>query len=389
MSSFKKFRRKIKKSFWESIYTITDFRTNKNATITEKTLVIIKSDFIGDYILFRNFLPYIKQSEKYKDYKIILIGNIAWKNIAENLDSNYYDEMIWVSFDRLFKNLRYRSKTIKSILSKGYDTLFYPIYSDDTYTEDFLIPKIVAREKIKYISAATARKTAPFDKLLRSTQQNLFELYRQKEMFELFFDISITDFQLRDVVPDRNKPQSFTSKSYVVFFPGASTSLKRWSTKHFVDVAMYLLTNLSCDIVIAGSKKDKKIAASIITGTGTKNGSRFLDLTGKTSLVELATLINCSDLLITNDSAPIHIAAITNTKAVCVFMGENYGSFVPYPKDIYPNGRFICPPEIEIAKTNSATPGFLALAHKPDIDIISSDSVIAAAKELLTTKNNK
>src|ERR1700749_49017 len=105
MSPFKKFRRKIKQSFWQTVFTITDSRTSRNVSIDNKTLLIIKNDLIGDYILFRNFLPYIKQSTKYQDHKIILIGNIAWKNIAETLDAEYYDEMIWVSFDKLYKNV--------------------------------------------------------------------------------------------------------------------------------------------------------------------------------------------------------------------------------------------------------------------------------------------
>ena len=202
MPPLKIIRRKIKQSFWQVIFSITDFRLNSNVPIAEKTLVFIKNDLIGDYILFRNFLPYIKQSKKYKDYKIILIGNIAWKNIAETFDAGYYDEMIWDSFDRINKDLVYRTKTIKNILSKGYETLFYPVYSGDEYTEQFLISKIIAKEKIKYAQPLPelGTKVNPcFTQVLRSTHRYLFEIYRYQEMFEMFLDVSIKGLEWRNL----------------------------------------------------------------------------------------------------------------------------------------------------------------------------------------------
>ena len=55
--------------------------------IRPNSLLLIRIDAIGDYILFRNYIEVLKNSAKYKDYKITLVGNIAWKSIAEELDS--------------------------------------------------------------------------------------------------------------------------------------------------------------------------------------------------------------------------------------------------------------------------------------------------------------
>ena len=388
MSPFKIIRRKIKRSFWRVVFSITDFRLTKNVNITEKTLVFIKNDLIGDYILFRNFLPYIKQSKKYKDHKIILIGNTVWKNIAETLDADYYDEMIWVSFDRLNKDLVYRTKTIKNILSKGYETLFYPVYSGDEYTEQFLITKITAKEKIKYAQPLPelGTKVNPcFTQILRSTHRYLFEIYRYKEMFEMFLDVSIKGFEWRNLNADATK--HIPVKRYIVFFPGSSAYLKRWGTTNFVAVANYLIENYAYQIVLAGTNKDGKYASAIINGTDKKHQDRFIDLTGKTSLLDLANIINRSDLLVTNDSASLHMAAAVNKETVCMFMGESYGRFTPYPKEIFSNGRFICPPDVEkLVQAQSTSPVFLSLGYNPDINAITPEHVITAIEDLLSTK---
>ncbi len=388
MPTIKKIRRKIKQSFWQVVFTITDFRLNSHVTIAEKTLVFIKNDLIGDYILFRNFLPYIKQSKKYKDHKIILIGNSAWKNIAETLDADYYDEMIWISFDRINKDLFYRTKTIKNILSKGYETLFYPVYSGDEYTEQFLIAKITAKEKIKYAQPLPelGTKVNPcFTQVLRSTHRYLFEISRYQEMFEMFLDVSVKRFEWRNLNEDNTTV--IPEKPYIIFFPGSSAYLKRWGTANFAAVANFLLENYSYRIVLTGTKKDSKYANTIINGTDKKYQDRFIDLTGKTSLLDLANIINHSDLLVTNDSASLHMAAAVNKETVCIFMGESYGRFTPYPKALFLNGRFICPPDVEkLVKDQSAIPVFLSLGYNPDINAITPKRVIKAIEDLLSTK---
>ncbi|MDB5272925.1 MAG: heptosyltransferase family [Chitinophagaceae bacterium] len=390
MSSFKKIRRKIKQDIRQAIFYLTDFRMNKKADVREKTLVIVKSDLIGDYILFRNFLPYIRQSEKYKDYKITLIGNAAWKSIAEALDSAYYDEMIWVSFDRLYKNLGYRSRIIKDILSKGYETLFYPVYSGDAYAEQFFIKKIVAKDKVKILSAESDRKKETqevFNVVIESKHADVFEIYRYKELVETFFEISIPAFEWRSLTPESTQLAPLPEQPYVVFFPSSSAYLKRWHTSNFAKVADYLIKQYDYRIVLTGSKKDRKYAKAILSATKDEYRQHIIDLTGKTSLLDLAHVIGHGELLVTNDSVSIHMAAALNVKALCVFMGENYGRFAPYPKEVYAKGKFLCPPDVErLVSAQKTSPVFLSLDYDPDINAISVERVIALIEEMMKTK---
>jgi hypothetical protein len=54
-----------------------------------KRLLIIKTDAIGDFILFRNFIEEVKLSLKYRDYEIELLGNELWKDLVLAYDSRY------------------------------------------------------------------------------------------------------------------------------------------------------------------------------------------------------------------------------------------------------------------------------------------------------------
>jgi len=382
MSTFKSLKKNVRQYAKQLFYSLSDVRIKKRVEIRPNTLVIVRNDNIGDYILFRNFLPQLRNSEKYKHYKIVLIGNIVWKGIAQTMDGEFYDEMIWVNFKKLARDFGYRSKTMKLLTAVGYEELFYPVYSGDYFTENFLIAKLKARFKIKPASEYN-NSTHVFNRLLPSAEGGMFELLRYREMVELLTSETIPEIKgLPIYEKNEHTPALLPAKKYVVLFPGASAYLKRWPTEYLAQVATYILKHSAYRIVIAGGAGDKKYAKAIKKALPKAYDFRFFDLTGRTSLQELAQLVNESDLLITNDSVPIHIAALYNKKAICVLMGENYGRFAPYPTSLYANGTFLFAPEVT-KRINDTSEHFLNLSHNPDIKTILPDEVIALLDSML------
>ena len=73
LSSFLKYTRNI--TFIALLYVIDFLFITGNVKRKDKTLLIVKTDGIGDYVLFRNFLGIIRSSDKFKDFKITLLGD--------------------------------------------------------------------------------------------------------------------------------------------------------------------------------------------------------------------------------------------------------------------------------------------------------------------------
>ncbi len=92
--------------------------------------MIIRFDAIGDYILFRNFIEVLKKSEKYRDYKITLLGNNAWKSLSKELDSEFVDEFIWLDRNKFHKDFLYRYKKLKEITACGYEVVMLKKHLD-------------------------------------------------------------------------------------------------------------------------------------------------------------------------------------------------------------------------------------------------------------------
>lgn len=95
---------------------------------------------IGDYILFRNFIKVIKESERYKNYSFTLLGNKIWKDIAEEYDNEYIDKFIWIDTNNSFKKSEW-IKTLSLLLklrNSGFETILIP---NDTrnWRTDFIV----------------------------------------------------------------------------------------------------------------------------------------------------------------------------------------------------------------------------------------------------------
>ena len=107
----------------------------------------------------------------------------------------------------------------------------------------------------------------------------------------------------------------------VVIAPGTN-----WETKRYPEYYYAALINKLIDdgikIVLIGSNDDFELGLKIEKYIKAHN--HLLNLIGKLKLKESISLINLSDLLICNDSAPTHMGVFTNTPVLTI-----YGSTIP------------------------------------------------------------
>lgn len=97
----------------------------------------------------------------------------------------------------------------------------------------------------------------------------------------------------------------------VVLAPGSVWATKRWP--YFPELAAHL--RVRARIAVAGSAEDGALAAAIVRATGAST----VDATGRLSLLGSAELIRRAALLVTNDSAPQHLASAVGTPTLTLF----------------------------------------------------------------------
>jgi heptosyltransferase-2 len=93
--------------------------------------------------------------------------------------------------------------------------------------------------------------------------------------------------------------------------PGSVWATKRWP--HFAELSLALARRGR--VVVIGGDADRALAEEIHAATA----GQAIDATGRLSLLASAELIRRSAVLVTNDSAPLHLASAMNTPTVAVF----------------------------------------------------------------------
>ncbi len=112
----------------------------------------------------------------------------------------------------------------------------------------------------------------------------------------------------------------------VIISPGARSHIKRWSQDKFVDLIPLLVEEFGARVILVGDKDDIPIAGYIV------KHCRYplIDLTGRTSIMQLAGLLNTAGCVITNDSAVLHIASYINVPIVAIFGPTNELKYGPW-----------------------------------------------------------
>jgi len=105
--------------------------------------------------------------------------------------------------------------------------------------------------------------------------------------------------------------------------PSSVWPTKRWTPWGFAELAGKLVQKYNSDIVLIGSKGDRAVSEEVIDFAKIllpeAVQQRIHDLTGKTSLLGLYSLIKRCRLLISNDSAPVHLGSAAGIPLVAIF----------------------------------------------------------------------
>ncbi|MBL7068437.1 MAG: lipopolysaccharide heptosyltransferase II [Candidatus Omnitrophica bacterium] len=117
----------------------------------------------------------------------------------------------------------------------------------------------------------------------------------------------------------------------VALNPGGNWPPKRWPKEHFAELADRLSRELNVKAIITGAPKDLKLAQDIIDLSQTRPASAC----GQTSIKELAALLERSNLVISSDSGPMHIALSVKTKVITLFGPTSEEITGPYGRGNY------------------------------------------------------
>jgi ADP-heptose:LPS heptosyltransferase len=127
---------------------------------------------------------------------------------------------------------------------------------------------------------------------------------------------------LEKILKDANTAYS-PGYSLIVFNPdpGDALPIRGWPLERFIATAKNLAAAFpEAFLVIIGLKRSRPFAQAFLDQI---DAARCIDLTGRTpDLKSVVTLLELSRVLITNDSGPAHLAALTDVKSIVLYGPE-------------------------------------------------------------------
>lgn len=280
---------------WAKVWEILRYRKN---------ILVIRNDRFGEFLLN---IPAIRAlKETFKDSRVILAVNPYVKELAGKVP--YADEVIeWKSGKHSFREILKFSKFLKS---KNIDIAVIMNPSKDSNLAVYLagIPK-----RVGY-----ARK---WDFLLNDKIEDRKHLEEKHEVEYNLDLVKVIGAEVKDTGLFLNTHLAggypTCEVGTIAIHPWTSDPVKQWPEEHFKELALRLVRDTDSNIVIIGGKEE--LGRSVMFD---KLNSRIRNMTGKTSLVELADLLKNCRLLVSGDSGPVHLASAVGTPVIALFRSD-------------------------------------------------------------------
>ncbi|MBN2244886.1 MAG: glycosyltransferase family 9 protein [Candidatus Aminicenantes bacterium] len=127
-------------------------------------------------------------------------------------------------------------------------------------------------------------------------------------------------------------PSVVDAKTIILMNPNASERIpiRRWPAERYIKLAKRLLQHTGIFIILTGTSSEREEAERMSSAIGSK---RCLNLAGRTTFSELIDLYNISDILITNDSGPVHFSVLTEIRSFVFFGPETPKLYGPLGKN--------------------------------------------------------
>ena len=120
----------------------------------------------------------------------------------------------------------------------------------------------------------------------------------------------------KDAVADEIARKWPGAGRWMALVPGARWPNKRWPIEHFAALARLLAKkHEQARLVVLGGRDDQLLGAIIAEAVP----EQCLNLCGQTSLPEMVEWLRRSDLVISNDTGPMHVAAALDRSLVALF----------------------------------------------------------------------
>lgn len=288
-------------------------------------LLVVRLDEVGDVVLTSPFLRELRRNLPNSMITLVVKANTL--NLVQSCP--YTDKII--TFGREVSSLKDVLCNMTNAVRLGsrlrkmqkYDLAIVPRWDTDLYGAALMTYFSGATYRVGYSEKVNCHKrkfNCGFDHLFthvikddtlrHEVERNLWIIRFlggevEEEQLELWLECEDKQFAER-ILGDSNRTIR------VGFAPIARQRRRTWPLENFLEIALWCKERIHAQVVIIGGQQDKNVGERFKQ----RLGSDVINLMGKTTLRQMAAVLNRCDLFVTNDSGPLHVAAAMGVPVV-------------------------------------------------------------------------
>lgn len=312
----------------------------------KKRIVVCKYKGMGSIIQSTPLVSSLRQ--KYPAAEIIYVSSIENKGVLsriEIIDTCYFVDDRSV-LKTIFSSVKLMFKLWKNKPDLYIDLEIYSSYSSIITTCS------LANDRFGFYLNSSKYRLGLYTHLMYfNTDAPITEVYLQFARLLKCEDLSKDLYCFPESTVNDNH---LVSEKYIVVNPNASDLRieRRWSKEKFVSLIQQIRKEFPVKKVVLIGSKGEASYVEMISGEF-REDENVVDLSGKTSFTELIEVIRGAELVVTNDTGPMHLSASLKRKTIALFgpcspqqyaMGD---SIFPIYMDLYCSPcvhEFITPP---------------------------------------------
>ncbi|MCF7916921.1 MAG: glycosyltransferase family 9 protein [Candidatus Omnitrophica bacterium] len=276
--------------------------------MSKKKILVVRNDRFGEFLL--NIPAFRALKETYPEASLTVVVNPYLEELAKAIKE--IDNVIcWENKKHPFFEVFSFSRKLKK---EKFDSCIILNPTKEFNLISFLAgisERIGYRRKWPFLLTKTIKDKK--DKAIRHEVEYNLELVKlagaetKNKSLQLDGSEQLADKILKEKGLEDNQP-------FIVVHPFTSDKIKQWPLDRFKKLIQKIVKELERKVVLVGGREEKERSDKIIEGL-----EGVINLTGVTSLVELASILKKAKLLVSCDSGPVHLAAAVDIPVVVLF----------------------------------------------------------------------
>lgn len=340
-----------------------------------KRIVVTFLMHLGDVVLTTPFLEVLRKAAPHSH-----ITYVIDEKLKDVLDySPYIDELITVDKKGRHNSLNGLKEIAAEINANGQPDIVINLHPNERTS--YLAWQIKAKKTVgmsHFLFRLLMTKYTRLDRKTRHAADMYINVLEQLGVTDtsnhgLYIE---TSQEWKDRAARFYEAHGIQPKDILIGFNiGSAVPEKRWPPERFAAVADYF-GRKGYKIIFFGGPMDKDMVQSVVTQMETKP----IVGTGEFSIGELAAAMKWCDLLITNDSGPMHVAISQDVPIVALYGPSNPFFYGPY------KAKAIVLESMEHYDIGKSMKQVIREGTYKGISVITTEQVIEAAQTVLQSK---